>query len=48
MIPAGFIAAIDWLYGTQRSWSRLRRGTRRRQGYLAVAIRIAELGGVRP
>lgn len=42
MIPGGFILALDWLYGTRRKWSRFPKGSDRRQGYLAVAIRLAE------
>lgn len=44
MIPGGFVAALDWLYGTRRSWSRLRKGSVRRNNFLAVAIRLTEVG----
>lgn len=45
MIPGGLIAALDWLYSTRRSWQRIPKGSRRRQGYLAVAARLCEMGG---
>ena len=42
MIPGAFVEAIDWLYSTERTWSRLPVGNRRKQGFLSVAIRLAE------
>ncbi len=42
MIPGAFVQAIDWLYATHPQWSRIPRGSRRRQGFLAVAMRLAE------